>query len=721
MLVSRNSVWEIEGLDGLLPGRYRVLECYSEQDSIIVFPLINTKELQKPILIIFSFFLESIKNNYCVESYFPLPFYQLVSDQDIPDSYRKKRDQRYELVSGLLSSPNFLWEFSLFERSKLVSTYAKKKGTYVQNIYRILNQYWRFGQDRNALIPAYKNSGGVGQSRVADEKKRGFPGRIYQGCFNVPIGINTTEWDKNIFIKGMKKFGLKGRHVPLKRVYDQILVEFYREEICNAEVEKRPARLPSYPMFCYWIKKLIPENQIIRKQNNTGYFERNKRSLIGAATDHTLVPGSCFELDATVLDVHIVSDFNRNHVLGRPTLYCVIDKESRMITGLHVSMEYASWRAGRQALVNTFTSKKNYCARFGIDIKEEDWPCHHIPQRLLCDRGEFICNKPEELAVPLIGHLSIAPPYRADLKGIVERRFRILNEELIHELKGTTRGRHYIRGDKDPRQEAIYTLNEVTQLLIDQVLEHNCSILSRLASQTRLLMEADLPPTPFNYWNIHIDKHRHALTVANEDEIRAKLLPIAKVSMTRLGIRLNDDMYYECERDEFDGWKVIARSSGRWGLEARIDQDNSSFIYVRLQPNEGFTRCALMRCSNNLKDQHIADISYFKDWKMLANKNFLPTSESLERYDRRKKIEKNALNEMSILPKISRKSERILNMTERRNEVIKTERSLGGVEQIPFKKGLILATSDNNKESNILEAVPENIISLIQRQRDKRK
>lgn len=127
MLVSRNSVWEIEGLDGLLPGRYRVLECYSEQDSIIVFPLINTKELQKPILIIFSFFLESIKNNYCVESYFPLPFYQLVSDQDIPDSYRKKRDQRYELVSGLLSSPNFLWEFSLFERSKLVSTYAKKK------------------------------------------------------------------------------------------------------------------------------------------------------------------------------------------------------------------------------------------------------------------------------------------------------------------------------------------------------------------------------------------------------------------------------------------------------------------------------------------------------------------------------------------------------------------------------------------------------------------
>lgn len=80
--------------------------------------------------------------------------------------------------------------------------------------------------------------------------------------------------------------------------------------------------------------------------------------MIGSATDHTEVPGSCFELDSTVLDVHVVSEFQRNHVLGRPTVYCVIDKESRMIVGLHVSMEYASWRAGRQALINSFTSKK---------------------------------------------------------------------------------------------------------------------------------------------------------------------------------------------------------------------------------------------------------------------------------------------------------------------------------------------------------------------------
>nr|WP_250164206.1 hypothetical protein [Escherichia coli] len=103
-------------------------------------------------------------------------------------------------------------------------------------------------------------------------------------------------------------------------------------------------------------------------------------------------------------------------------------------------------------------------------LKNRNGPVITFPSAS-CVTGEFICNKPEELAVPLIGHLSIAPPYRAELKGIVEHRFQILNEKLVHELMGTTKGRHYIRGDRDPRLDATLTLSEVTKLLIDQVLE----------------------------------------------------------------------------------------------------------------------------------------------------------------------------------------------------------------------------------------------------------
>ncbi|WP_345881392.1 transposase [Shewanella algae] len=670
MQVERNSVWLVTRVDGIKDGKYRVLEHYANDDLLILFRLHDGKGLEKPVPVEYPLFLESAKYGNSKTSSYPTPFYQLTSEEEISPVHRDKRNKRLEMIHDLICNPEFLLDVALNQRSKIVASHANTRGIYVQKIYRSLNQYWRFGQEINALLPAYKHCGGSGKPRLSGEAKRGAPIQLTTPSMMAPSGVNTKEEDKALFLLGMKKYGLKGKKVSLSRVYEQMLKEFYADELRTAETENREPEIPSLRSFRYWIKKLVPEAELIRKQTTVGDFERNRRGLRGAATDHTEVPGSCFELDATVLDVHIVSEFNRNHVLGRPTVYCVVDKESRMIVGLHVSMEYASWRAGRQALVNTFTSKKAYCARFGIEIEESEWPCHHIPQRLLCDRGEFICNKPEELAVPLIGHLSIAPPYRAELKGIVEHRFHILNEKLVHELMGTTRGRHYIRGDRDSRLDASLTLSEVTKLLIDQVLEHNSSIFDGLAGQTSLLVESGLSPTPLNYWNTHLKRHRHALNKADEADIRARLLPVEQVSMTSKGIRLNDDMYYECDRAEFEDWKVIARSNGRWKLEARIDQDNASFIYVRLRPSEGFTRCTLMSRSSSFEERHRADVLYFEDWKKVAKKRSKPTSKSIERHNRRKTITANAKEELKKEPALKAKKEKILGIKERRREAI---------------------------------------------------
>lgn len=674
MQVERNSVWEVTKIDGIQDGAYRVLD--QNEGFLIIYRLHDEKGFQRPALLEQSLFVESCKCGNSKRSSYPIPFYQLVPEESISPAHRAKRNEQFELIRCLINNPHFLLDIVSCERSKLVARHADQRGVYVQKIYRSLNQYWRYGQEINALLPAYKNCGGSGMSRPSGSKKRGAPIQLSTPCLTAPSGVNTTEEDKVKFLLGMKKYGLKGKEVCLTRVYDQTLKEFYAAEIQSAEREDREPEIPGLRAFRYWIKKLIPEAELIRKQTTAGDFDRNRRGLRGAATDHTEVPGSCFELDATVLDVHIVSEFNRNHVLGRPTVYCVVDKESRMIVGLHVSMEYASWRAGRQALVNSFTSKKSYCAGFGIQIEESDWPCHHIPQRLLCDRGEFICNKPEELVVPLIGHLSIAPPYRAELKGIVERRFGILNEKLVHELMGTTRGRHYIRGDRDPRLDAALTLREVNALLIDQVLDHNSAFFDGLAAQTTLLVESALSPTPLNYWNIHLKKHRHALNRGDEAEIRARLLPVDHVSMTSKGIRLNDDMYYGCDRIEFEDWKVIARSNGRWKLEALIDQDNASSIYVRLHPREGFTRCTLMSRSAQFRERHRADVLYFEDWKKIEKQQARPTSESVERHNRRKGITANAQAELKKATPPKTKSERTAGIKKRRREAILESRAV---------------------------------------------
>ncbi|HHC7361237.1 TPA: transposase [Vibrio parahaemolyticus] len=713
MQVELNSVWRVNNLDGLGDGLYRVLQLYTKEHIVILFPLLESKALQRPLKLDFDFFNEAIKAGNSEFSSYELPYYQLQSEDDISKSYLVKRDEKYRLIIDLVSDPNFLLNLVEQPRSKAVSIHAKVHNTYVQNIYRALNLYWKYGQERNALLPSYKNSGGRGKSRVAGVTKRGSPIRLSSLSIEAPEGVNTTERDKILFLRAMKEFGLKGKKVKFSRVYDKMLKEYYAEELIAAESESREVLVPNYRAFVYWVKKLVPAETLIRKQTNQGDFVRNKRGLKGSATDHTEVPGSCFELDATVLDVHIVSDFQRNHVLGRPTLYCVIDKESRMIVGLHVSMEYASWRAGRQALINSFTSKKDYCAEFGIEIDEADWPCNHIPQRMLCDRGEFICKDAENLAVPLIGHLSIAPPFRADAKGIVEQRFNILNDRLVHELLGTTNGRQYIRGDKDPRLDATYTLREVTKLLIDEVLEHNSSIFKDLAKQSTLLIESELSPTPLNYWNIHVRTQRHALSRSDEAHIRSRLLPITKVTLTSKGIRLNDLMYYHSEHTDFDAWKIIARNHGSWSLDALIDYDNSSFIYVRLEEESGFTRCNLMKESANFAHRHQEDILYYLDWIKLEKNKAKPTAKSIERHQRRNQVIENAREEKALASPLGSKSERTKGMQARRREAILAKRFEDEESQEPQ----INLDTESGLPSEHLDDKRRKVISMLKRKK----
>ncbi|MBY6187542.1 DDE-type integrase/transposase/recombinase [Marinobacter hydrocarbonoclasticus] len=715
MQVEKNSVWQVLQVDGVEDGTYRVLEHYADMHLLVLFRLLDTSGLQRPIVVTHSQFSDEIKSGQITRTDFLVPFYQLVAEEEISAPHRKKRDDRFDLIQELVTSPGFLLEFAQSPRCNLVAQHAKQKGTYVQELYRSLNLYWKYGQERNALLPAYKYSGGAGKPRIAGSVKRGSPIQISTLGMNVPLGVNTSEGDKAKFLKAMKRYGLKGQKATFRRVYDQMLKEFYADELLSAEKEGRELRVPEYRAFVYWVKKLIPKQELIRKQTSPGDFVRNRRGLLGSATDHTEVPGSCFELDATVLDVHVVSEFRRNYVLGRPTVYCVVDKESRMIVGLHVSMEYASWRAGRQALVNSFSSKKEYCAMYGIEIEEAEWPCHHIPQRLLCDRGEFICNDAEKLAVPLIGHLSIAPPYRAELKGIVEHRFNILNKQLVHELMGTTKGRHYIRGDKDPRTEATLTLKELNKLLIDAVLDHNSAIFESLSGQSTLLIESGLAPTPLNYWNIHMQKHRHALTKANEAEVHARLLPAETVTMTSKGIRRNDEMLYEVKHPNFEDWKVIARAGRSWRMEARFNQDNSSIIYVRLQEQEGFSRCELMIGSSNFSQRHQADILYFEDWKKMEKKRAKPSAKSVERHRRRKSIVKNAGDEAKKAPPLSSKAERTRGMKDRRREAIQQAR---GESELPASEQSLETPSHVEQWA---EERQQNVISLLRRKKDRSK
>lgn len=665
MELPRNSVWSVNDSELLEDGLYRLLDIMLEVESIVLYPLSDTSTTAKPVAISLDGFIELASNHQAKISQYALPSYLLVDEDSVPENYIVKRDKNFELIKGLIVDREFLFDYATRQRSSYLTPHAKKVGTYSKALARLLSLYWRNGQDKMALLPAFSKSGGSGRERAPTTKPLGSPKQPRTIAIDRAEKFIVSDGDKEKFKKALKKYYLKELGLTLAKTYDNLLKDSYSKELKLAEACGRPPLVPTKKQFSYWRTKLFSKEQTIKQRTSENDYLRNKRAALGSITDRSYLPGAHFEIDATVADVHIVSELGSQYILGRPTIYIVADRASRMIVGMHVSLYHASWRSARQALTNSFLPKSTYCKSFGVDIEDSEWPCAHIPNELVCDNGEMIGVQPNKVLTPMT-KLSFTPPYRPDCKGVVEKRFDIINKEVLHELLGTTRGGQVVRGSRDPRKDAIYTLKEVTVEIIKAVLEHNRSILDGLAFSSPLLIENDLSPTPLNYWRIHLAKHRHELQSSNSDDVIARLLPSAEVSMTRSGIYYQG-MYYSCSEVENLNLASVARSSGRWRLEARIDENTTNYIYVRLDKNKEFIRCDLLPRSRMLGDKSIFESHFIQDW-LETKKELAPISTpSIDGHKHRQEVTRKAKRRSKDAERISFR-DKTVNTRQRRKE-----------------------------------------------------
>lgn len=663
MELPRNSVWRVKDSGLLEDGLYRLLDIIQDVESVILYSLEVTAV--RPIAVSLEGFIELVSSRKAKKAQYQLPAYLLVDEESIPSEHIARRDKNYNLIKGVISDSTFIFDYAIKKRSPQLAEYAKQVNVDRKSLARLLSQYWKNGQDRMALLPAFSNSGGSGLERIPTAKPLGAPKQPRTLAVDRVAKYIVNDDDKIKFRKALKKYYLRESGLTLAKTYDNLLKDSYSKEIKLAEASGRPPLVPTKKQFSYWRTKLFSKEQIIKQRTSENDYLRNKRAALGSITDRSYLPGSHFEIDATVADVHIVSELGSQYILGRPTIYIVADRASRMIVGMHVSLYHASWRSARQALTNSFLPKSTYCKSFGVDIEDSEWPCAHIPNELVCDNGEMIGVQPNKVLTPMT-KLSFTPPYRPDCKGVVEKRFDTINKEVLHELLGTTRGRQVVRGSRDPRKDAIYTLKEVTAEIIKAVLEHNRSILDGLAFSSPLLIENDLSPTPLNYWKIHLAKHRHELQSVNSDEVIARLLPSAEVSMTRSGIYFNG-MYYSCSEVEERNLASVARSSGRWRLEARIDENTTNYIYVRLDKNREFIRCKLLPRSRMLGDKSMYESNFIQDW-LDTKKELTPISTtSIDDHKHRQEITRQAKRRSKNAENVSFK-DKTRNTRQRRKE-----------------------------------------------------
>lgn len=610
----RNSTWKIlDGVENIRPGEYRILEVCAPLDMLIIFKLEHNKKLCRPFSINLKLFEKHISRKLIVKFEYETPNVMTLGEKGLPPSWKARRDDKYKLIEPLVEDKSFLKRLVEKKRTKIIKNRASNLKIKEIYIYRALNEYWEYGQTLNALLPKFEQSGAPGEEKTTDKDQRGKPKKQPVYGFSERGGVAVTEEHKKQMRNVFDEFYKKRKIKVVTKLYRKFLNKFYKNEIRKAVIDKKSPKVISIAQFRYWFKMLF---DIVADEKETigdVKWDMNKRALLSGVSELVSGPGDCYEIDSTVADIYVVSKFNRSWVIGRPVIYVVVDRASRIVAGLFVDILYASWDAAKQALLNAFLPKKEFCARYGVVIDEEEWPCNGLPLSIECDRGEMIANAPEYHIAPMGIKLDFAAPTRADWKAVVERRFGIANKEALHDLDGTTLGKPKSRMDPDERKKAIHTLDEVTKILIQDFIEfHKTRNIEEIL--TGGMVSADLEPTPLNFWNYHVSRHIHSLSIIDEEQARAELMPAAKASITGRGIKLGD-MYYSCEIAENENWFELARAEGEYSVDARIDDGSSNTIYVRKDKRSPLVRCNLLPRHRLYAELHRADVIWLSEWK----------------------------------------------------------------------------------------------------------
>ena len=422
-------------------------------------------------------------------------------DEDISTAQRRERDRRFALIKPLLDNTCIC---DKPHRNEIVKQVVGEHGVSRRTVLQYLWKYWVY-QNKNILLPTGRASAKA-HKLTADEK--------------------AIRWALN-------KYYYTPQKQSLQTAYKMML----RAKFCDAQGKLKPD-YPTFWQFRYFFRKnRDPISETISRQGLKAY-QRNHRPFTGSVCDYAHTIG-VYMTDATVADIYIVSRLSRKPI-GRPVIYTMVDTYSRLITGVYVGLEGGQY-ALRLLLQNTFTDKVSFCHQHGIDIDPQDWPSHHLPTKIMTDRGsEFVAGMLENLCENYHIEIENLPAYRPDLKGVVEKLFDLIQSAYKPLLKGkgVIESDTQERGAPDYRRQGTLDLEQFTAVVLRCVLFYNAKSVQTGFTRIPAMIEANTPPLAASIWSFCEAQDDCPVHEATDKRLLYTLLPRMEGRITQRGVEV---------------------------------------------------------------------------------------------------------------------------------------------------------------------------------------
>ena len=327
---------------------------------------------------------------------------------------------------------------------------------------------------------------------------------------------------------------------------------FWRE--VAADCRAQGLAPPSIRRLGRWLEQKDQARLMARREGKDKAESRHLSTPDTLTANHPL---DIVQIDHTKADVTVVDPVTRRP-LGRPTLTVAIDVNTRMVLGLHLSLEPPSLLAVALCLTHAVMDKSHWLAARGIGT---EWLARGLPKAIYVDNGAEFHARAFELACSEYQiDLQHRPPGTPRYGGHIERLIGTMMG-AVHLLPGSHFSNIFERGDLDAEAEAVMTLDELEIWL---ALEITGSYHARVHSA--------LDATPAAAWAARVDEAKPRMP-ADLRQFLVDFLPSEQRVLQRDGLHLFHIRYWS---DELR-W-LMGRESRKFTL--KYDPRDLSRIFV---------------------------------------------------------------------------------------------------------------------------------------------
>ncbi len=496
------------------------------------------------------------------------------STEQLSNSARAKLEKNYSILEPLLADELLLHDPEF--RNRAFSVRAKECSVSARNIRRLYYRYLWGGMVKSALCATLKNCGRPGSTQKEGQKRRG-----RKAVFSVQCELSLPDVRNNLE-KGARKFYLPGMNTLIE-AYVLTLKSYFIEGMGLVEdvngtkkleeiILPKPIR-PTFAQFRYVCEGI--ERQEGKRQKNPRRVrdKENPWSFRGNNRQGVHGPGARFEIDATKLQIQLVSRYGRPRLVGTPTLYVVMDVWSGACVGYALSLENAGWALAARALHNTFQNKGLVFAKLGLPFTDEDWPCHHLTSCLAADRAELISNKS---VVPEIGiKVEIMPPMCPELKGLVEGAINQIKHGRSEIIPGSY-SKMPRRREPDGKDTAALSLDELEIIIVRQILILNNAPVPLKNIPHQLLQDGETSITRIGLYKWGLDNRPGFTRTLTRKEVYTNLLSKDFASVTPRGIYYKRQTYFA---DDLAKGYLSRAANGHFPIEIRFDEHLADQIW----------------------------------------------------------------------------------------------------------------------------------------------